>query len=153
MIPISSDQVKKVDDPTPESKAKLHLRYPTGEYLDRFMALQSSGGSMIKYRAAAEKKVTAENHGKSRKDLLPLIAREMARMSDEAGEHDVDGFTRARELVDVFLCGWEGPNWPEFPKDGKPSRMFKLGDLMSLAELISGELDDLTAISVSEAKN
>jgi hypothetical protein len=157
MIPISSTQVKKVKDPDPDSTAVLHLRYLTGEYLDRFMALQNGDSQVLaKYRSAAEKTVKAANHGKSRRELMPLIVKEMTRLAHESGdiEGQSSGFKDTREMIDIFLCGWEGgTGWPAFPSDGKPSRMFMLGDLMKIAELITDNTEDLTKISLDDAKN
>jgi len=151
MIPITAEQVKKV--PLPDSEAQVHLRYPVGEHLDRFMAMQEDGGRLSKYRPQAEKNLKARTHGKDRKQQASMLAAEMSRLAAEAGDNSGDGFAQAREMVDIFVCGWEGKGWPEFPKDGKPSAMFKLGDLMTLAELVSEHIDDLTGIGLDEAKN
>jgi hypothetical protein len=158
MIPISATDVKKTTDPA--SGTVLHFRYLTDAYLDRFMKLQSTGsGTLTKYRAAAEKTINAQNHGKNRKELMPLVVAEMTRLAREAGEMDSrDGFADTREMIDIFLCGWDGgkqdgKEWPPFPADGKPSRMFKLGDLLALAEMISGMVEELSGLSVSEVKN
>lgn len=153
MIPISATQVKKVA--APDSTATLHLRYLTGEHLDRFMRLQQAGGNpLAKYRPQAEKTIKAANHGKSKKDLLPLIAQEMTRLARESGDIDSsDGFAETREMIDLFLCNWEGEGWPPFPADGKPSRMFLLGDLLALGELITGQVDELVGLSKGEVKN
>jgi hypothetical protein len=153
MIPISSTQVKKVA--APDSTALLHLRYLTGEHLDQFMRLQKAGGSnLAKYRVQAEKAVKASTHGKSKKEQLTMIAAEMTRLARESGDIDSsDGFAEIREMIDLFLCNWEGEGWPPFPADGKPSRMFLLGDLLALGELITGHVDELVGLSRDEVKN
>lgn len=151
MIPISSDQVFKVKDP--ESSALLHLRYLTGQHLDRFSALQKSDVAIEKYRAQAEKNIAKTTHGKSQKEQAPLVAREMMRLAEADGIDTGNSFAKACEMVDIFLCGWEGEGWPKFPANGKPSSMFKMSDLLTLSELISEHIDELTGISVDEAKN
>lgn len=70
-----------------------------------------------------------------------------------AGGDVANGLAGLREMVDIFVVGWDGQGWPAFPADGKPGSLFRLGDLTQLSELISENIQELTGISASEAKN
>lgn len=53
------------------------------------------------------------------------------------------------DAIDFILIGWEGENIPEFPKDKKPSKFFKIVD----KDKLFGEALKLNSISGDEAKN
>jgi len=59
----------------------------------------------------------------------------------------------SKDLIDLFLVGWEGNDLPKFPKDKEPSKMFMLQDLIKLAEIISQLLEELTGVKIEELKN
>ena len=58
-----------------------------------------------------------------------------------------------RELIDLFLVGWEGKNLPEFPKE-KPSRFFTVGsNLVQMAKFIDPLVSVLAGVGTDDLKN
>jgi hypothetical protein len=92
-------------------------------------------------------KLTAEK----KQELISIRASELA--AEQVGNIETEGLRYTKSLVDIFLCGWEGKNFPPFPKEGKPSDYLMLPVLNKLARAINDISGELCGLTVSDSKN
>ena len=57
-----------------------------------------------------------------------------------------------RELINLFLVGWEGKNLPEFPKDN-PAKCFIGGALVKMIKFVESAIPELTGTNQADLKN
>jgi len=153
IIPISpKSTIEYVDG----SGSKFFLRYLLGENQDKFTKIRSRIGSAIgKFLVLAREQITldtAKTEGKTPEEVSSMIFGRAQDLADEAGI-DVEKTKETRELIDLFLCGWEGKGFPPFPEDGKPSEYLKIDAITEIFGAVSKNLEALTGLAVSDRKN
>jgi hypothetical protein len=157
-IPIDPDKpiIKTIDF------VDYHMRAPVGDFEVELFEAIDSGGSMGKLAFEAEKFLEKKYKGarkppkkEYREELTDKIA-ELA--SDDATMSTVENMKIMNRVVDSLLFSWtpatDAPEdvkqfLPEFPKDGKPSRMM----YASIKKEIYAFAMSLLQLQEDEAKN
>jgi hypothetical protein len=154
-IPISANEKKKWVDP--KTGATYFFSYLTGDRQDDFLELQNETLSVIKRMLPIARKdleSTDEYKSADKKEKSRMVtekAQELATL--EIDNSKSSPMKYSRKIIDIFLTGWEGKGFPEFPKDVKPSSMLVFADINMLSDAISGMMGDLYGLSVDDSKN
>lgn len=143
IIPISSEEPVVYQDP--ETGAQFRFRRLLGRDITKYREMQSRIEKMLRpYIEQASK----ESEGLEAKEIT-----RKAQMLAAAAGVMIDDVSYAADIVDMFLVGWEGEGFPEFPKSGKPSECFGVSALEQLTTVITERFEQLLGLTVDEAKN
>jgi len=153
-MPIPRDPRERKNWKDPESGIVYHFRYLLGSYQDRYVKLQDKTTEILKKYLPKARAETKRKHGVEEADHLKAIfARAMALAQEEMESAGAESIKIAREMIDIFLAGWEGKNVPEFPKAGNPSDYLTLNDVQKLTIILNGLLPELSGVTLEESKN
>ena len=131
------------------------LGYLCGDRQDAFFDYQQKQRSVIeKHIPEARRRVNRTTKKALSAEVLEGRTLKLAaKLAGEAIDKNKKlTLVTARELVDLFLVGWEGENLPEFPK-ANPSMSLCFGDLQWLASEINSKISELTGLEIETAKN
>jgi hypothetical protein len=147
VIPISSD-------------AKyIHREEKTGnEYHFRYLLESDKQAEYSQLCRRESERITALCE--TAKPLLPPEATEKEirlkayeLLNEQQGPDQLDRIAEMDSYINIFLCGWSGKGFPEFPKDGKPTRCFKYFQKMEMYRIIMDKIPELTGFTEDEIKN
>jgi hypothetical protein len=156
MIPITPGKyIVHVDDKT---GIKFKFRYLIGEYQEEFNALMDETSKRTRSKIKiAEEQIKEENKGVRFKkgELDKLISERAVRLaqSDLESSYSED-LKQGKRLIDIFLCGWEGKDLPEFPKHpDRPSNYLVQKDVAEMVTVINKYMNELSGLTNEEIKN
>lgn len=152
IIPISAEQ--RISEKDNDGNV-FHFRYITGQHQDRYNELQQMFIRAARpYEEKARREVNKALKGKKPKAAvyMDMVAKKAISLADDAGKITPKMESEyTRGMVDLFLCGWDGPEFPKFPKN--PSESFRTADLERLMVMINKNLAELTGLTVDDKKN
>lgn len=152
IIPISSE--KRISEKDDDGNV-FHFRYITGQHQDRYNELQQMFIRAAKpFAEKARREINKSFKGNKPKTFVveDMVAKKAIQLADEAGKITPKMESEyTRGMVDLFLCGWDGENFPEFPKN--PSECFRTADLERLMVMINKNLGELTGLTIDDKKN
>ena len=154
-IPVSPNA--RISWTDPSSGATYHFRYLLGEYQEQYNSMKSPILEAIRgFLPQAKREISAENKSKKmtdekRNELIAVKATSLAQKKIESIQGETLRYTR--QLVDIFLCGWEGKGMPNFPDDGHPSAYLLPSTLGAISSEINRLTSELCGLTVDESKN
>jgi hypothetical protein len=141
MIPISADQILDYKDE--ESGLIFHFRPQVGRVevlINKYYSFFHNRNKPFLKEAEKQLANVCYEKEEERQKAVSLLASKMA--GDDFSDTE-QYLAIIDDVIDAALCGWTGEGFPVFPKDNKPSRMFKMLDKTKiLTEYI--QLNELT---------
>ena len=147
MIPISGDsKFVYVDE---KSGAEYYFRY--------LLESDRQARYSLVCKKESEKITALENQAKqffaveTSQEEIRLKAYEM--LNELREKNPADRIEEMDEYINIFLVGWNGKNFLEFPKDGQPAKCFMYFQKIKVYRIIMDKIQELTGFSEDEIKN
>lgn len=151
IIPLSPEDRIEVTD----GEATFHFRYLLGENQEKYAAIQARQSEAILpfIRQAKEEIGDSDNTDADQQQKVQQRILKRASQLAIASGVSANNFSYSREIIDIFLCGWQHPKFPPFPKDGHPSRSLRIRDIGKVMDLLNKQLPELIGLEVEDQKN
>lgn len=149
MIPISASQILEHKDK--ESGAIYQFKPLLGDtemLMDKYYAYFDTRNKT--YMKKAEEIVTEkESKGAKFDNREEEIKKTAIEITPGRYIREPEYLEIVNDIIDAVLCGWKHKKFPPFPKDGKPSKMFKIID----KSIMVSAYIKLNELSEDEIKN
>lgn len=156
IIPITAGITGRIAEKD-EDENTFYFKPVTGETVGEFNQLQDKLYALSKpFEAQAKREINAESKGAkiSKEKLTRRVPDRMMKLAIESGKITLLDLAQYNsKMIDMFLVGWSGKNFPDFPKSGKPSEMFRANDIDKLMSMINKNLASLAGLEVEDKKN
>ncbi|MFA5714659.1 MAG: hypothetical protein WC998_02880 [Candidatus Paceibacterota bacterium] len=150
MLPLTEGKVFKVKDDF--DKITFCFRYLTGEYVEKNSEIKQRENKLACEYIGLKK--TMELDGIDVNDEESQTEESVKKYSDLFQTLNTEEVLIAKEVVDLFLVGWESEELklPVFPK--YPSSAFKKNDLLKMRDVIKANMAELEGEEIlAEVKN